>query len=145
MPSLECWGILLPYIVFSARVGLLTNNYLKAYRKERTMLTINIVGAASAVLLYFVISYFLGNMTLVLLIVVGAIIAISIGSEVIVSREIGISLRNDFILDIAMSAIFFVSANFVGLGYGLLLYCVSYICYLVYDMFLRRNVAKICD
>ena len=40
--SLRYLGILLPIIVFASKVSLLTNNYLKAYRKENLMLKINV-------------------------------------------------------------------------------------------------------
>ena len=44
--SLQYLAILVPIVVFSSKVNLLTNNYLKVYRKEKSMLLVNLVSVA---------------------------------------------------------------------------------------------------
>ena len=51
--SLPYLGLLLPTIVFSSKVSLLTNNYLKALRKEKVLLYINLFSVLFAVTLYY--------------------------------------------------------------------------------------------
>lgn len=139
LPSLSCWGILLPYIVFSARVNLLTNNYLKAYRKEQIMLFINIIIAVVAICLYVISAYILNNMIFVLLAVVISIASISMVSESIVGKLIGVSIRKDILMDIVLTVAFFISANLLDLRLGFFIYLFSYAAYFVWDVLSGRK------
>ena len=53
--SLEYLAILLPIIIFSSKVSLLTNNYLKVYRKEKSMLIVNIISVTIGII-FFILS-----------------------------------------------------------------------------------------
>lgn len=137
--SLSSWGILLPYIVFSARINLLTNNYLKAYRKEKLMLNINIVFSIASFLLYVFCAYVLDSILLVLISVVLSIVLISIVSELIVGRLIGISLLKSVFADILLALAFFISANLMDKLYGFVMYGVAFIVYLWFDLRTNRK------
>ncbi len=142
LPSLSCWGILLPYIVFSARINLLTNNYLKAYRKEQTMLFVNILFAVIAICLYALSAFVLDNMILVLIAVVAAIALISIASENIVGKLIGISLKKEVLADVILASAFFVSANLFDLKTGFFIYLFAYAIYLAVDILSVRRESR---
>lgn len=139
LPSLSCWGILLPYIVFSARINLLTNNYLKAYRKEQIMLYVNIIIAVVAICLYAISAYILGNMILILVAVVISIASISMVSESIVGKLIGVSIRKDILMDIVLAVAFFISANLLDLRLGFFIYLFAYAAYFVWDILSGRK------
>lgn len=142
LPSLSCWGILLPYIVFSARINLLTNNYLKAYRKEQTMLFVNILFAVIAICLYALSAFVLDNMILVLIAVVAAIALISIVSENIVGKLIGISLKKEVLADVILASAFVVSANLFDLKTGFFIYLFTYAIYLAVDILSARRESR---
>lgn len=142
LPSLSCWGILLPYIVFSARINLLTNNYLKAYRKEQTMLFVNILFAVIAICLYALSAFVLDNMILVLIAVVAAIALISIASENIVGKLIGISLKKEVLADAILASAFFVAANLFDLKTGFFIYLFAYAIYLAVDILSVRRESR---
>ena len=137
--SLSSWGILLPYIVFSARVNLLTNNYLKAYRKEKLMLKINISFSIGAFLLYVFCSYVLDDVLFVLISVVFSIVMISIVSELIVGRLIGVSLMKNIFIDILLALAFLISANLMNKLYGFISYGLAFIVYLWFDLRTNRK------
>lgn len=140
--SLSCWGILLPYIVFSVRIGLLTNNYLKAYRKEQAMLLINMCFALIAMIMYSIMMYIFDNMIAVLLCVVVSIVSISIISELIVSKIIDVPLIKDIISDFIMVGIFFCAANIIDLKYGFVLYLLAYLIYCLQSFLMTRKKFK---
>lgn len=102
--SLAYLGILLPMIVFSSKVSLLTNNYLKAYRKERAMLAVNALSVALGVIAFTIIAYVFGNLNALLICIVAVIIFNSVVSEIIVMRTIRVRVVKDFFIEIAMSA-----------------------------------------
>ena len=86
--SLVYLGILMPMIIYESRVTLLTNNYLKTYRKERLMLVINLVSVAIAFVLFLVSAYMLDSLFILLACLVVVCIVRSIVSEIVVMRII---------------------------------------------------------
>lgn len=86
--SLVYLGILMPMIVYESRVTLLTNNYLKTYRKERLMLVINLVSVAIAFVLFLVSVYVLDSLFILLSCLVVVCVIRSVVSEIVVMRII---------------------------------------------------------
>ena len=78
--------ISLPIIIYRTRVSLLTNNYLKAYRKERTLLLINIVSVVIAILGGAFICYVLNSIDLMLIYTVLTFMLMSIFAEFAVCK-----------------------------------------------------------
>ena len=111
--SLKYLATLLPIIIYSAKVSLLTNNYLKAYRKERTMLLVNIVSVIFAVALVAIGAYALDNLDMVLLFVVASIMLNSILSEFIVMRIIKKSFIRDLVVEAFLTIAFILFPMFV--------------------------------
>ncbi len=104
--SVTYLGVLMPIIIYSSKVSLLTNNYLKAYRKERLLLTINISVVAAGFVLFLLCGGLIHNLTLTLLSIVFMIMLRSVVSEMAVMKLIGKQLRWEFVLEFAMTAIF---------------------------------------
>lgn len=86
--SLRYLGILMPIVVYASRVTLLTNNYLKAYRKEQLMLIINVVSVAIAFATFLMAAYCLDSLLLVLVALVIMIMLRSVISEIVVMKLI---------------------------------------------------------
>lgn len=138
--SLVYLGILMPVIVYSSKVSLLTNNYLKAYRRERQLLMINASIVLSGFMIFLLCGYVLHNLYLLLVMVVIMIIARSIVSEFAVIRIIGGKMVGDLILELILTFIFIISTicfnRWVGCGiYGIML--------LIYLIIKRKSIGRI--
>jgi hypothetical protein len=124
-------GVLLPKIIFSSKVGLLTNNYLKAYRKEKSMLIVNAVSIAVSLILSLVAAYIVNDLMLILVFAVAVTMFNSILSEIIVMRIIKIKLLKEFILDTIMTIIFMVAVNCFSFWIAFLVYAVALVIYCI--------------
>lgn len=127
--SLIYLGILSPLIVYTSIVSLLTNNYLKAYRKEKVLLIINILSVIFAIVLYGISAYWFVSFSLTLLSVVLVVMLRSMISEIAVSKLIKLDLKREFVIEFVMTCAFLVSAhcfNYVG---GFIFYSVFLIIY----------------
>lgn len=129
--SLTYLGILLPIIVFISKVNLLTNNYLKAYRKEKSMLLINAISTAIGMGLFFMSAYGFNSLKAILVCIVITVMLNSVLSEIMVLRTIKVKIVKDFIIELLMVAGFILAVQFLDfwwscLAYGIMLavYCV---------------------
>ena len=144
--SLRYLGILLPIIVFSSKVSLLTNNYLKAYRQERKMLYINVASMAGGVLVYLLCGYVLNSLTLILIALVLVIMARSIVSEIVVMNIIGNSFYKEFIAETVMTVAFMLIANYMELLPGAAVYLVLLAAYcIIYKRDISLIIKQICS
>ncbi len=138
--SLKFLGILLPVIIFSSKVSLLTNNYLKAYRKEKLMLIINVISVVFGFLLCLLCAYILDNLDLLLYSVVLIIMVRSIASEIVVSKLINKKLYKDFAVELIMTVAFIVIVRYLNLWQGCLVYLAALV---IYAVIYRKNIINI--
>lgn len=111
--SLGYLGVLMPMVVYASRVTLLTNNYLKAYRRERLMLYINVVSVVIAFVSFLVFAYVADSLYMLLGSLVTTIIARSLISEIAVMKLISRRCYVSFAWELLMVALFMlVSAKF---------------------------------
>ena len=136
--SLTFLGCLLPMIVFSSKTSLLTDNFLKAYRKEKELLIINIISVVFAILGFCVCAWVFQSLELLLFWVVISIMLKSILSEFAVARIIEYSVCREIIIEIIMAIAFVLIAYFCDLFTGFLLYCLLCIGYI----FLHKDIFK---
>lgn len=129
-PSLIYLGLLLPIIIFTSKVSLLTNNYLKAYRKEKTLLLINVITVVLSFVLYLFSAYILNNLTVMLLSVVLIVILRSVISEIVVMRLIKTEFWRDFAIELFMTLMFVVSTMYFSRGLSFGVYSATLIVYL---------------
>ena len=143
--SLMYLGILLPLIVFTSKVSLLTNNYLMAYREEKKLLKINLLSVFVAVVVFAFCAYVLDNLTALIICIVGVLAFRSIVSELAVMKIIRLKGYFDFIVEIAMTAIFIVTAITLRPAMGLLAYSVALVVYfLIYRQTIMGLFRSIC-
>lgn len=128
--SLAYLGILLPIIIYLSKVSLLTNNYLKAYRKEKLLFAVNVCSAALGIILFVLSAYVFNNLILILCSVVFVVMLNSAVSEILVARIINTRLWKDIAIEFIMTVGFILCASllsrWIGLGvYGCLVaaYC----------------------
>lgn len=129
--SLIYLGILLPIIVYSSKVNLLTNTYLKAYRKERSMLIVNLLVAILGIIAFVIFAFVLHNLTAVLISIIAVIMINAIASEIIVLKIIKQRIIFDFIIEILLTVIFIVSVSVFDFWIAFTVYAVSYVIYLI--------------
>lgn len=138
--SLVYLGILLPIIIFSSKVSLLTNNYLKAYRKEKLMLVTNVASVALGMAAFAIGAYVFNNLELVLYLVVGIIMLRSVASEIAVTKIIKKNITLDFIIELIMTVVFIVAVRLLSLWWA----CLAYGCALVvYAIIYRMSIVAL--
>ncbi|MFQ7119819.1 MAG: lipopolysaccharide biosynthesis protein [Intestinibacter sp.] len=127
--SLLYLGLLLPMIIFSSKTGLLTDNYLKAYRKEKQMLLINVFVVGVASLGFSICAFILNNIELLLIWVVISMMLKSIISEMVVTHIIHINIKKEFLYEVIMTIGFIIITKCFTLFWGFVLYgglCIIY-------------------
>ena len=129
--SLYYLGFLLPLIVFSSKVSLLTNNYLKVYRKERVMMVINLISVALGFALCALCAYAFNNLIMLLCSIVFVIMFNSVLSEIVVAKVINKKIFAEFIVEACMVVAFIVYASVCGLLIGFLCYLAAFAAYCV--------------
>ncbi len=129
--SLTYLGILMPIIIYTSKVSLLTNNYLKAYREEKKMLIINVISVVIAVAFYSFSAYWFDDVNLLLIMIVFSIMLRSIASELVVMKIINIKMIKDFIIEGIMTSVFILCTNIMSFKLGFCIYLVALIVYAV--------------
>ena len=138
--SLKYLGVLLPIIVFSSKIGLLTNNYLKALRKEKHMLIINLISVVVALLLFASSAYIINNLFLLLFFIVLAMMLCSILSETVVMKELGIFKTSNFLGEISMSLFFIFTTTINSPRIGCVAYVIAVLVYLIINRAKIREI-----
>ena len=121
--SLAYLGVMLPLVVYSSKVSLLTNNYLKAYRKEKTMLFINLLSAAFGVVAFLLCAYVFDSLKALLVCIVLTIALNSVWSEIVVMKVMKVRIVKDFILELTVSIGFIACVWAFSRWIALLSYC----------------------
>lgn len=129
--SLYYLGFLLPLIVFSSKISLLTNNYLKVYRKERSMMIINVVTGVFGFGLFALCAYAFNNLVMLLCSIIFVMMLNSVLSEIVVAKVINKKIFAEFIVEACMVITFMVCASVCGLLVGFLCYLAAFAVYCV--------------
>ena len=133
--SLIYLGMMLPIIVFSSKVSLLTNNYLKAYREEKKLLYINVASVIGGIVLYLFCGFILNDISALLITLVMVIMLRSIVSEVVVMRIIHVNFQKEFFIEGVVTVSFIVITMTCDLLFGFVMYFVVLCIYL----FMHKN------
>ena len=112
----------MPTIVFTSKVSLLTNNYLKAFRKEKKMFLINVVSVCLAISAFVVSAYVFDNLNMLLICIVTVLMFRSIASEIEVMKILNLHGMKDFIIEILMTIVFVFSTIQFDLWKGFMIY-----------------------
>ena len=129
--SLDYLAILMPMVVSSTKVALLTNNYLKAFRKEKSLLFINLISVIIALLSYYLAIVFFDSVSFVLLAVVIASELRSVISEIIVLRTIDMHGTYIMFEEIAIQIVFVLLINFCSQLVSIVVFAISVVCCII--------------
>ncbi|WP_260842616.1 MATE family efflux transporter [Siminovitchia fortis] len=133
--SLIYMALLFPMCIFEGKLALLINTYLKALRKEKLMLNINLLSLIFALFLTLLTCIVLKNLDLAVVSIVVIVVFKCIISEIYLSKVLNISIHKDLICEILMTLIFILTGWFINSWFTVLLYAVAYLLYL----FIKRN------
>ena len=100
---------LLPLVVFVTRTNLLTNNYLKIFRREKQMFAINITFALLGIGLYSLFAFVVESLIGILISVVIVEILKFFVSEIVVCRDIKRKTTISILLEIILCCFFYFS------------------------------------
>lgn len=139
--SLEYLAILLPIIIFSSKVSLLTNNYLKVYRKEKSMLIVNLISVAVGFGLFALCAYVFDHLIALLVCVVFVMMLNSVLSEIVVMRVIRVRIVKEFIYEAVLTVGFILIASYLDLLWGFLAYLGLYLVYCACNF---KTIAALC-
>ncbi len=132
-------GIMLPMLVFCSKVALLTNNYMKIYRKEKNMSVINAVSVVICLTVCLVSAYVFNSLDMVVYSLVFSLALRSVVSEIYVRKLIGNKTGYaDYFVEIAMTVIYLLSIRFLPRWQGMGVYAVCLTVYLL----LNKNAVK---
>ncbi|MBQ5926755.1 MAG: hypothetical protein IIX01_02395, partial [Clostridia bacterium] len=142
--ALRYFSVLFPGVLFYSKVHLLTNNYLKIYRKEKTIFLLNLATVVVGLLAYVVGAYVFNRLIVVLGSVVVFSMSRSLLSELIVMKELGKLESVDFIVEFFLSGIFVIATRYCSFILGLLIYIVTLVGYaIVYRKLVAQLIKKI--
>ena len=120
--SLRYLGIILPMVVYSAKISLITDNFMKAYRKERVLFCINVSFVVLGAVLFLISAYSIKSLNALMLSVVFVLMVKSIYSEIYIMRLNDSIVLKDFFIEFFMTVIFILSTSCFGGVIGMFIY-----------------------
>ncbi|MFD2306494.1 lipopolysaccharide biosynthesis protein [Enterococcus termitis] len=128
--SLKFMGILFPIIIYEGRMSLLINTYLKALRKEKTILFVNVSTLSLSLILSIIIIFVFGNLTWAV-----GLILISLAfrcnfAELFLCKSMNIRVVQSMVLETLLTVLFILSNLFFGGSF--ISTGVYAVCYLIY-------------
>lgn len=130
--SLYYFGLILPNVIFNSKVYLLTNNYLKVLRQEKSMLKINVFSLILAIAGYILFTYLFNNLEMVIYWSVFIIILRFVLSEMQLSKIFKINFIQETVSEVLMCIVFAISIHVKNNITGLIIYSFAIIFYLAY-------------
>ncbi|WP_214835041.1 oligosaccharide flippase family protein [Exiguobacterium sp. E4787] len=133
--SIIYMGLLFPIVLFEGKMALLINTYLKAIRKEKIILSVNLLLVLLSFITTAIIVYNVQNLTLSILSIVILLGLRSLLSEYLLTKILGIQFLKNAFPEIIMIAFFITLNSIASSNVSFLLYFGLYSLYL----FLYKN------
>ena len=111
--SLVFLGILLPICTFNGKMNLLCITYLKVFRKEKSLLYINLVSMVVSCIFAWIGAYVFNSILAVAVLLVLSIALRSFVSEVYVANIMKFNITKDIILETLMVFVFMSASYFL--------------------------------
>ena len=136
--SLKYMAVLFPMCVYEGKMSLLINTYLKTLRKEKIMLSINVLTLLISLPIAFITIYWLKNLDFAVMSIVFLLAFRCIIAEFKLSKILDINVSKDIILELIMTLLFIISGWTVNSYMSIIVYGLSYFMYIV----IKRNDLK---
>lgn len=138
--SLTYMAIILPICIYESKISMLINTYLKNYRKEKTILVVNLVVLCLSILTTYISIFILSNLMLSVLSIFILLAFRCIFAEIILAKFIKINVIKDILYEFVVS-VFFIASNWYIGGYaGFSLYLAVFSVYLLVKRKELRNL-----
>ena len=128
-------AILFPICLFESKTQLVTNTYLKAYRRERDILKANLLAFVLCAILIFICAHLLMNLFLTVLSILVVLAFRAYISERYLARISQMRVNMDSYLELIAAAVFVIANHQVGSWAGCLIYAAFSLIYI----YIRRR------
>lgn len=129
--SLVYLALLFPMCIYEGKMALLINTYLKTLRKEKLMLSINLISVLLSFVLTVIFILVFKSLNLTIFTIIVLLAFRSTVSEYFLSIILNIHVKKDIILEHSMAVIFIVTSWFLSLWIGAIVYILAYAVYLL--------------
>lgn len=136
--SLRYMALLFPICIYESKMSMLVNTYLKAFRKEKYMLAINVISFILSIVLTVVSVFVLNNLTLAILSIVFLLAFRCILGEIALTKTMDILVYKDIVIETILTLIFICSSWFIDNILCLVIYSCFYLIY----VFIKRREIK---
>lgn len=130
--SLIYLALLFPMCVYEGKMALLINTYLKTLRKEKMILSINLISVVMSFILAIMFTVILKNLSLAVVSIVVLLAFRCILAEVLLSKILHVAVYKDILLEAFMTIIFILTSWFLEMQVGLIFYIIAYSLYLLF-------------
>lgn len=134
--SFTYMSLLFPICIYESKMSLLINTYLKAMRKEKQLLIINVITVILSALLTYVCVYQMHNLTCSIIVIVILFAFRAILSEFILGSYMKKNFKKDILIELIMCLVFMCSSTLLPLYIAFIIYLIACAIYLYY----KRNV-----
>lgn len=124
-------AILLPACLYSGKMSMLTQTYMKVLRLEKELMKVNVVSLLVSILLTATTVFFFKSIHLAVFSILISLIFRTLLAELVLSKHINITPVKDIVIELTVSGMFIISNWAIGGISGMLLYSVCYVCYLL--------------
>lgn len=131
--------LIFPVFVYEGKMAILINTYLKALRKEKLMLRINLIALGISILVTMLVTQIYKNLTLAVFSIVFLLALRCILAEVYLSKILGISVVKNIILELIVISVFIITGWNINHWVTVLIYLLTYLIYLI----IKRNDVSI--
>ena len=138
--SLEYFFYLVPMIVYEGKLQIVLNTYMKALRKERALMNINLLSLIISFLLC-IVGYYYGSIDFIILSITFATILRSIILENFLNKNLNTS-DNSWVLVFTIIILFVFLFSYFDLIIAFLLYITVYIIFLI---IYKNNIKEIIN
>lgn len=128
--SMRYMAIMFPLCIFSCRMNMLVQTYMRVLRMEKVIMLVNITGVILASVSTFVFTFLMKSMTLTMVSIMLNEMIRCVLAEICLTKRIGLSVQKDLLFELAMTTLFVVSSWCIGGWMGTAAYTIGYALYL---------------
>lgn len=128
--SIYFMSIVFPIVIFESKVSLLTNTYLKALRKETSILKVNILTMLLSIGITILSTQYLHNIEVTMISIVCLLGCRSLISEYVLTRVLDIDIFKDVFLETGLVVVFIISNLKLSFVMSFCVYLFSILVYL---------------
>ena len=141
--SLKYMALMFPVCIFDSKISLLVNTYLKALRKEKTILIINIsVVIVSMISTYFTV-YIMHSLEMAVVSIVILMALQCAIAELYLSKYLGIDVISDMVMEWILVTIFILASWFIDSWISMAIYFVAFIIYCIIKRDKIKSLIKV--